>query len=265
MTYAALGYWGSDEGFYDWPDLRGSSTYKKFSQNNWESDEVYVFRLEVSGLPAQITSTSQAYPMVRAYIDAQESGNLNQDIRGICLRPSGGGRYVVEIIITHPGGFHNGTLTTKDIMSRMRSSLSEQGFAGSIDKGNFYYIENQPEVLQKWFSQPAIWSWFAYKNAGEGSRSKGFTQAYMDGKGVWLNSSAVSQQYMLKPPPPVIIDEPEPTRPPQPDKKKTGVVELEPVVITAEPEPGSDTPKLVLGVLAVALGIYFLAPKRGEK
>lgn len=264
MSYSAFGYWGSDEGYYDWPDLRNSSIYKKFGQNNWESDEVYVFRLEVSGLPSEITSTSQAYPLVRAFIEAQDSDNLNQDVRGICFRSYGGGRYVVEIIITHAGGFHSGTRTTKDIMSNMRSSLSEQGYSGRIDKGNFYYIEDDQSVLQKWFAQPAIWSWLAYKNAGMGSRSKGFTQAYMEGKGVWLNSSATSQQYMLKPPPPVYIAPPPPPAPPK--EVKPNVIELDEVVITAGP-PGPSLMSVVLAASALGIGWLLLSPKlkRGRK
>lgn len=263
MSYSSLGYWGSDEGYYDWPDLSGSSVYKKFAQNNWEWDEVYVFRFEVSGLPSEITSTSQAYPLVRAYIDAQDSGNLNQDVRGICLRPLGSGRYVVEIIITHAPGFHNGVRTTEKIMSGMTSSLSEAGYSGSIRNGNFYFIENNPEVLQKWSSQPAIWAWRTYTGSGEGSRAKGFTQTYLDGKGVWLNSSAISQQHMLRPPPPVIIEPPAP--PPDVIKPKyapPNTVPREDVGVTTSAGGVDSTAILIVGAAIAAA--YFFTRKRAR-
>jgi hypothetical protein len=258
MSYTGVGFigWGSGS---DYPDIKSGGKYISWWGEDWDDDEVYILRFQVSGLPSTPTSSSQVYPLLRAYVQSIPSGLRNQDVRGITVLPSG----QTEIVFTDAGGIHYGKMDAGDMQRDMNAALSNMGSSLSVSKTSFAYINNDlKDKLSFWFQQPALWKYASYNAAGKGNISQGFTKAYMDQQGIWLNSSAVQTQYMLKPPPPVILDAPP-------------SVAAKPPVKPASPPPGANQPEVVeqgmstttvvaIG-LAGAAALYFLTQKKGRR
>lgn len=267
MSYAALGFLSFTSGGYNYPDIKSGGQLISWWGEDWDDDEVYVFRFRVSGLPAKIENASQVYPLLRAYVDSIPVGLRNQDVRGIALKPSGG-FYLAEIIITDAGGYHTGKMHADDHLARMRAALENAGSSLSLDQPAFAYINNDLKAkVNFWFSQPALWSFKSYDAAGKGSMAQGFTRSYMDQQGVWLNSSAVSPQYMLRPPPPVVIEPPTPKpAPPKPGPDKTGKTPASTPAMTESMAGGTDPTTLVVLGVAVAAAIFWTQKRkrRGE-
>lgn len=266
MSYTAVGFFSFGQGGYDYPDIKSGGALISWWGEDWDDDEVYVFRLRVSGLPSSITSSSQVYPLIRAYVDSIPSGLRNQEVRAIALKPSGGS-YIAEIIVTDSGGVHVGKMHADDQLERMQNALSSAGHSLSIDQPAFAYINNDRKSnIAHWFAQPALWSVKSYDAAGGKSMGLGFTKSYLDQQGVWLNSSATSPQYMLRPPPPVVIEPPSPPEPsPAKSKKAPGTTPSppSPEVVTTGSAGGVDSTAILIVGAAIAAA-YFFTRKRAR-
>lgn len=268
MTYAAVGFISFTSGGFSYPDIKSGGNYISWWGEDWDDDEVYVFRLRVKGLPSTITSSSQVYPVLRAYVESVPSGLRNQDVRGICVKPTSGGQ-LVEIVFTDAGGFHTGKMHADDMAEAMAEKLSSAGSPLTVDQPAFAYLNNDlKEKIRHWFAQTPLWSYSSYNASGKQNITQGFTRAYLDQQGIWLNSSAISPQYQLRPPPPPVIDVP----PPQPAEKKTPsqAVPTEPSVpATVEPVSTASTSEIGTGTM-VAIGVlgaaalYFLTSSRRD-
>lgn len=196
MSYRAAPGLGASR---DWSDVGSSGSYQSFWGWRWSASEVYAYRFYVTGLPATVESVSQVYPLVKAYLRGMATGDRNQDIRGIALMPSGSG-YVAEIVITDAGGMHIGGNTEVEVEQAMNQELASSGSSLRVSKGAMTVLSDSKKAsYAHWFSQPAIWSFKTFDTVGAGNLDGGFTRAYLDGRGVWLNSSAANPQYELAP------------------------------------------------------------------
>lgn len=185
----------------DWSDVGWSAPYHEFWGYKWSTSEVYVFRVRAKNLPAQIESTSQIYPLVKAYVQSLALGDRNQDIRGITLMPLGvSGEYQAEIVVTDAGGVHLNANSPKLTAALMNQTLSDAGVPIRVDRPVMLSLDDGNKAAYSlWFSQAPIWSYAAFDSAGRSSIDAGFTRSYLDGRGVWLNSTAGRTQYELPP------------------------------------------------------------------
>ena len=203
MTYRALGYWGVDFTSHDYPDiglLTDDQGYVRFVQDSYDPEEVYVFRFNVSGLPSQIKTAAQVYPLVEAYVASMPIGNRNQDVRAIALSPSGGDRYRAELIFHDGGGVHLNSDRVGTVLEKMNKYLVSRSSPLRVIEGAFATVAGDKQKTAKpfWFSKPLLWSYSAFEGSGQSDLAAGFTEAFFKGRrGVYLNSSAIAPQYEL--------------------------------------------------------------------
>ena len=197
MTYASLDLRALGE----WSDIGWSSDYHEFWQYKWSGSELYAYRFLVSGMPAAIESTSQVYPLVKAYVQSLAVGDRNQDIRGITLMPAGSpGQYRAEIVITDAGGVHLNGNEPKVAAAWMNKALYDAGLPLRVSEPAMTKVnEDNKAAYSLWFGQSPIWSYRSFDAAGGNNIDAGFTRAYLDGRGVWLNSTAAKAQFELQP------------------------------------------------------------------
>lgn len=251
MSYGALGYWGVDLTAYDYPDIGVfTKPYHRWTQDSWSSDQVYVFRFEVMGLPCDIQTAAQAYPLIEAYVAAMPTGNKNQNIRGITLKPGGSGcTYLAEIVFTDAGGVHLNTDRAGTTLEKMMTYLRLQNSPAEVSKGKYAAIDSDEKQINSfWFSKPVLWSSALYDSAGGADLRLGFTEAFVkQRKGVWLNSSTAKPQYELPP------YEPPPISPPRPRPSPGGM----PGSSAVESEEIGILPLVLVGA-AAGLAVYYL-------
>lgn len=248
MTYAAL----HGSGLGEWTDIGWSSDYHDFWQYKWSGSELYAFRVLVSGLPATIESTSQVYPLVKAYVQSLATGDRNQDIRGIALSPAGvPGQYRAEIVITDAGGVHLNANEPKVAAAWMNKALYDAGLPLRVSEPAMTKVnEDNKAAYSLWFSQSPIWSFRSFDAAGANNIDAGFTRAYLDGRGVWLNSTAAKTQYELQPRKQPEIAPPVPSQPTDAPPKQAG-------------EPSPDNLKwYLLSVAALGVAVAFATRRR---
>lgn len=200
MTYAAASALGAAS---DWPDIGRSAAYQSFWRNIWSTSEVYAFRFRATGMPSTIESVSQVYPLVKAYVQSMPLGDRNQDVRGVTLTPTGAsGSYLVDLVVTDAGGIHlSGVPNADDLYAAaMNEKLAATGTSIRVDRPAMTVLNTANKAAYAhWFAQSPIWSYKAFKASESGGIDAGFTRAYLDGRGVWLNSTAVNPQFELAP------------------------------------------------------------------
>jgi hypothetical protein len=132
MSYTGVGFigWGSGS---DYPDIKSGGKYISWWGEDWDDDEVYILRFQVSGLPSTPTSSSQVYPLLRAYVQSIPSGLRNQDVRGITVLPSG----QTEIVFTDAGGIHYGKMDAGDMQRDMNAALSNMRTSTTTSRTNY--------------------------------------------------------------------------------------------------------------------------------
>lgn len=261
MTYQALGYWGVDLTAHDYDDIGfTTSPYQRWVQENWDSHQVYLFRFEVSGLPSKIETAAVPYELIKAYVAAMPTGNKNQDIRGITLKPHGsGGAQLAEIVFTDAGGIHLNSDRAGTTLEKMNASLRSSRPEVEVSRGRYAAIVSDDKAISAfWFSKPILWSSARFDAAGGFDLGLGYTEAfYKNRRGVYLNSSTAKPQYELP------AYEPPPIAPPGPKPPGGGgVVTLEPVVIEVDGSP-SVWPLVLVGA-AAAFAVYKLYGQRGS-
>lgn len=246
----------------DWPDIGWSAPYHNFLALKWSTSEVYVYRFRAKGMPAQIESTSQVYPLVKAYVQSLATGDRNQDVRGITLMPLGAaGEYQVEIVVTDAGGIHLNGNSAEVTALYMNKSFYDEGSSVRIDKPALAKLneDNRP-AYALWFSQAPIWSYAAFDAAGKSSIGAGYTKAYLDGRGVWLNSTASRTQYELQPRKQPEIAPPSAT-PPATTTQPPGVA----ATAAAAPSQPQGFAWYLAAVAALGLAAAMISSKRGRR
>ncbi|MEE8385904.1 MAG: hypothetical protein V3S01_08305 [Dehalococcoidia bacterium] len=216
-----------------------------FFRLSWDSDEIYVMRFVVSGMNSGVKTAAQGVKWANAYGNTLMTQCLpfacpsveRTDVKALVFdgRP-GTGSYNIDIVVTTPDDGlpllgQRLESTTVDMLNGdadLRSVWPDfrvEEFHPLLMLGKTAQAKAQ---IADWRAVPSLWSWELWEqNQGAPEKSKGKTDAYGKGEGVWVGGSAAKPQARLKPrvEPPIVppSNGPPPPVPPKPYKAETGL------------------------------------------
>lgn len=276
MSYKSLGL-AYDGTSANYADISYSGPLKSFYQSNYSPSEVYVYRFQVQGLPSPLTSYTQGYDLIDAYVRSMPMGNRNQDIVGITLKPSGsGGLQVVDIVFRDGGETHANADLSVHTLQKMQGFLEAAGSQAKISDGAYAFLnpDKSQNAINFWLSKPAFWSYGRFAAANKVNLNDGYTEQKAEGRGVWGNSSVLSVHEEIRPkaPKPLYADPVTPVTPVipapgcQPGFTNQGGVCL-PEYLEKRPAPEKEanyTPWILASVALAATAVYFAKSKESS-
>ena len=230
MTYASLSSLGADCP----PDCY--SSYWRL----WQStDDVYVIRLHVSGVP-EIASSSAALLWAKAVGQKQRQKDLN--VNGVAIESRGAGNWVIEVVLTSSSdgsvSYQLGWRYDDDTLGRHieeHPDIVAEWPNASVGPAQWLELEGPASALSFWLSSPVLWAHYLSSPGGFGGPSA----SYGSGMGAWKGSAA-ARQVQLQPQPVVPVGK--------------------------KPPAGEKSPKLSTAVVAAAgILILWLAIGSGRK
>ena len=204
-----------------------------FSRALWSTDEVYVMRFHVTGLDGGIQTASQALRWANAYGNTLMTQCMpfgcpsieRQDVKGIVFDSQGGpGVYGVDLVVTtQEGGAplfgQRGVEATVKLLNKDPDLLSVWPNLHVDDLQPLLMLNEtaaQKARITDWRAAPTVWSWELWEqNEDAPEKTRGKTDAYGKGEGVWLGGTAAHPQARLKPKAPTPVGPPTP-KPPTP-------------------------------------------------
>lgn len=271
MSYTSLGmtYDGTSANY---ADISYSGPLKSFYQSSYSPNEVYVYRFQVQGLPSPLTSYTQGYDLIDAYVRSMPMGNRNQDILAITLKPSGsGGLQVVDIVFKDGGETHANADYSVHTLQKMQGFLDAAGVPAKISDGAYAFLnpDKSQKLINFWLSQAPLWSYGRFAAANKTIISDGYTQHKADGHGVWVNSTVLDVHAEIKPR--AALPAAPPAAPPAgqgcaPGFTNQGGVCL-PEYLGKRPAPEKEanyTPWILASVALAATAVYFAKSKESS-
>ena len=227
----------------DWDDVQGrcpgvivdsEEDFCPFSRVSWSTDEVYVMRFFVTGMDGGIQTASQGLRWANAYGNTLMTACMpfacpsieRQDVKGIVFDSQGGpGTYGVDLVVTtQEGGVpvfgQRGVEAAIKMLNKDPDLLSVWPNLHVDDFQPLLMLDETPAQkarITDWRAAPTVWSWELWEqNEDAPQRTRGKTDAYGKGEGVWLEGTAAHPQARLKPKAPTPIVPNGPPTPPTP-------------------------------------------------
>jgi len=222
--------------------VKSEEDFCPFSRVNWDTDEVYVMRFLVGGMHEGVQTASQGLRWANAYGNTLLTSCLpfacpsieRQDVKGVVFGEADGpaGRYRIDVVVTTPddGVPVFGQRRVDTAVEMLNKDPDLRGVWPDFRVEGFQPLLMLDETAAQkarivdWRAAPALWSWELWEqNATGPERSRGKTDAYAKGEGVWVGGTGAKPQARLEPKPPTpVVPGNGPPSPPTPLPPKPG-------------------------------------------
>lgn len=225
-----------------------------------DSDDVYVFRMHLTGIAPPIETAAQALKFVKAF--GQVHRQKDMDVNGVAVEDKGNGNYTIEVVYTTtdsgPTGCRFGVCWTEGTLAEKiieQPELKAEWPSIGVTGGYRRELVKPLAAVDFWRSSPVLWSHVFESAGGFG----GPTQSYGSQQGAWTGSASHRQARFVPPDiPPVGPVVPPPPGPPVVPPGPNGP----PVV---PPEKAGMTNEQ-LGMIAIGLvGAYLIFGRKKGK